>query len=76
MVAQERLNLYRTGPCQQLPEALVSRDGGEKMWVVTGQLVGTTGVKFQASKRNCEMEGIERPEGLKGRQVVCDERDG
>lgn len=30
MVAQERLNLYRTGPCQQLPEALVSRDGGEK----------------------------------------------
>lgn len=64
MVAQERLNLYRTGPCQQLPEALVSRDGGEKMWVVTGQLV-VLGVKFQASKRDCEKEGIERPEGLK-----------
>lgn len=44
------------------------------MWVVTGQLV-VLGAKFQASKRNCEMEGIERREGLKGCQVVCDERD-
>lgn len=74
MVAQERLNLYRTGPCQQLPEALVTV--AKRMWVVTGQLVGSTGVKFQASKRNCEMEGIERPEGLKGCQVVCDEKNG
>lgn len=70
MVAQERLNLYRTGPCQQLPEALVSRDGGEKD--VGGHWSArSTGVKFQASKRNCEMEGIERAEGLKGCQVVC-----
>lgn len=72
MVAQERLNLYRTGPCQQLPEALVRRwrkdVGGH--WSAR-----STGVKFQARKRNCEMEGIERPEGLKGCQVVCDERD-
>lgn len=67
MVAQERLNLYRTGPCQQLPEALVTvakRCG----WSLVSSL-GSTGVKFQASKRNCEMEGIERPEGLKGCQV-------
>lgn len=68
MVAQERLNLYRTGPCQQLPEALGTV--AKRMWVVTGQLV-VRGAKFQASKRDCEMEGIERPEGLKGCQVVC-----